>query len=234
MNETGLIYIATHKDSGKIYVGQTIQRLERRLSVHLWPSNRTYFGNALRKDGIDAFTFELIECPIEELTDIECSLIASFESKSPNGFNLTDGGDGMRGYIPSDETRKKISIGITGRPISDKVRKIFIKANQNRIVSEKTRKKLSEASRGHKMPQNTKIKLREANLGHCQSKKTKEKLIAANIGNKYWVGRHHSEESKLKIGTASKGRNVGVVRSKETRKKMSEAKIEYWKRKRME
>lgn len=47
---------------------------------------------------------------------------------------------------------------------------------------------------------------------------TRAKISAFHKGNKYWLGKHHTEEAKKKIGIASKNRVV----SEETRKKMSE------------
>ena len=45
-------------------------------------------------------------------------------------------------------------------------------------------------------------------------------------GNKYFFGKHHSEETKLKIGEASKGNKnmLGKHHTEETKRKMSEAK----------
>lgn len=45
------------------------------------------------------------------------------------------------------------------------------------------------------------------------SESTRKKIGLSKIGNKYWVGRHHSETSKIKIGLESKGR-IGYWRGK--------------------
>lgn len=36
-----------------------------------------------------------------------------------SGYNLTDGGDGKRGYRVSDETKRKISKSLKGKPLTD-------------------------------------------------------------------------------------------------------------------
>ena len=46
--------------------------------------------------------------------------IRELNSKAPNGYNLTDGGDGGRGLSPSAETRQKLSAALKGRPAHNK------------------------------------------------------------------------------------------------------------------
>lgn len=58
------------------------------------------------------------------------------------------------------------------------------------------------------------------------SDETRRKIGVSKIGNKYWVGRKHSEESKIIIGLASKGRRgfwKGKKLSEETKRKLSES-----------
>ena len=69
------------------------------------------------KYGWDNFTHEIYA---ENLTQqsaekIEQILIAKYKSKDRRyGYNHTDGGDGTKGYIPSEESRMKMSISRTG------------------------------------------------------------------------------------------------------------------------
>ena len=51
---------------------------------------------ALRKYGKDCFTCELIHtCEVSELNELESQYIIEYDSKFPNGYNLTDGGKGF-------------------------------------------------------------------------------------------------------------------------------------------
>lgn len=80
---------------------------------------------------------------------------------------------------------------------------------RGRIVSEKTRNRMSTAKKGVK-----------------QSLELIEKRKRSVIGNpklKTNLGKRLSEETKRKIGEASKGRSVGLIRSEETKQKMKEA-----------
>ena len=83
--------------------------------------------------------------------------------------NRTDGGDGSSGYIPSYETRRKLS-----------------EASKGKIVSEETRKKLSASSKGKTVSEETKRKMSEVHKGHNVSEETKKKLSEANKGKKWW------------------------------------------------
>ena len=60
----------------------------------------------------------------------------------------------------------------------------------------------------------------KAKKGKKLSEETKKKLSEAKKGNKYFLGKHHSEEAKKKISTTMKGK----PKSEDTRNKMSEAK----------
>ena len=64
------------------------------------------------------------------------------------------------------------------------------------IAKSTTRKKLSIAATG----------VPNCRKGVKASPETCLRIGAAKFGNKYWVGRRHSEETKIKIGLSSKGR----------------------------
>ena len=51
-------------------------------------------------------------------------------------------------YIPSEETRRKISEGNKGKVLSEETRKKLSKISKGKVVSQETRKKVSEANKG--------------------------------------------------------------------------------------
>lgn len=93
-----------------------------------------------------------------------------------NLVNMTDGGEGL--INPSEETKRKISLTLTGRkqkPRSEEHKKNL----SGRIVSEETRKKLSLAAKNQKRTpcsEETKEKMRISNKGFKHSEETKQKL----------------------------------------------------------
>lgn len=106
----GVIYKITNTLNGKFYVGKTKQKLEKRMAQHRYESKKGSIGlgAAIRKYGWENFTVEVLEvCPDEKLSEREIFFIAELDCKSPKGYNLTDGGEGL--VNPSDETRAKMS-----------------------------------------------------------------------------------------------------------------------------
>lgn len=116
----GIIYRATHTESGMVYVGQTTGSLGRRRGSHidsakrLDPERLSRFGNALRKHGADAFAWEIIDSAAsrQELDDMERYWIKHYRSTDRDrGYNLTDGGAvsilGEESRRKSSETKKR-------------------------------------------------------------------------------------------------------------------------------
>jgi len=99
------VYTITNKTDGKKYVGIS-NNLDRR-----WRDHKKADGwcialhNAIKKYGVDNFDF----CHIadayswEDACLIEKLLIKEMNTKSPNGYNLTYGGDGTVGFKHSEE-----------------------------------------------------------------------------------------------------------------------------------
>lgn len=95
-----IIYKHTNKINGKIYIGQTCQKLNDRWQEGKGYSNCRLFGNAVRKYGWNGFTHEILEDNIqtqEEANKKESYYIGKFNSyvrvKGSHGYNLTPGGD---------------------------------------------------------------------------------------------------------------------------------------------
>ena len=80
------IYKFTHIESNRCYIGQTIQDPNQRRLEHIADSRYTtrvyHFHNAIRKYGIDAFTFEVIAeaNSLEELNMLEEKYVEQFDS----------------------------------------------------------------------------------------------------------------------------------------------------------
>jgi len=91
------IYKFTHLETGRCYIGQTIQDPNQRRLEHICDSKHTprtyHFHNALKKYGEDAFSFEVIAeaSSLDELNILEEKYIKEFDSIA-NGFNIRNGG----------------------------------------------------------------------------------------------------------------------------------------------
>lgn len=104
------IYKFTHIETNRCYIGQTIQDPNRRRLEHICDSRYTtreyHFHNALRKYGIDAFTFEVIATAntLAELNLLEEQYIEQYNSIN-NGFNIRNGGGNK---LHSEESKERM------------------------------------------------------------------------------------------------------------------------------
>ena len=142
-------------------------------------------------------------------------------------YNMTDGGEGSSGCIPSEESRRKMGDArkgenhyLYGKSLSEETKTKMSEAHKGRTPSEESRRKMSDARKGKTHTEETRRKISEANkdknhpnYGKTLSEETKRKMGDAR------KGRTHSEETKRKLSEAKKGKNP----SEETKTKMSEA-----------
>ena len=191
------IYVITNTVNAKQYVGIAAD-LERR-----WKQHRTTNGSsphlhkAIKKYGIDAFVFTHIADAFDEeaACTIERLLIAEHNTQSPNGYNLTGGGEGL--FKPSEEVRKKIA-----------------EANRNR--SPEIRASMSKKLMGLKASDETKKKQNLKKIGSKRTEETKKKMSQSLIGNTRMVGKKHSPETIAKMKAAWVIRKAKAIPEKET------------------
>lgn len=180
------IYLITNTDTGKQYVGQSVN-IKRRFNAHKRavktqnPRAAFYLHKSMAKHGIEAFTFEplLYANDADYLNLMEQKCIESFNTLAPNGYNLDTGGCVNRTI--SEETREKLK----NRPAWNKGIKL----------SDEQKKNLSAAMVGR--PAN--------NKGIPRTEEQKAKQSAAMKGKPAWnKGKPMSEEQKKKLSLVDK------------------------------
>jgi group I intron endonuclease len=110
----GAVYLASNKVNGKAYVGFTFD-LIRRQEGHKRDTrdgSMLAFHCAIRKYGWDAFEWSVVyeddeDSDREWMGWWERKFIKKLGTKVPNGYNMTDGGDGGAMEY-TDEHREKI------------------------------------------------------------------------------------------------------------------------------
>lgn len=104
----GYIYKITNIINNKVYIGQTIGSIEKRLREHksnaLLKKDKSTLHSAMRKYGIENFIIKILEeCPNELLNQKEIEYIEKFNSflgnPNCNGYNMTIGGKGKDNNI---------------------------------------------------------------------------------------------------------------------------------------
>jgi group I intron endonuclease len=150
------IYKITNLENGKLYIGQTIKSIEYRWKRHNYAfsknyKNKTAIHLALKKYGKENFTIEQIDTAdsIEELNEKEKYWIATLNTLSPHGYNLTDGGNNK---TVSEETRLKMSLAQKGKKTSDETRKKLSESHKGHVMSDETKRKLSEINKQKTIP----------------------------------------------------------------------------------
>lgn len=88
---------------------------------------------------------------------LECAFILTCGRDSL--CNMTDGGEGSSGYVPTDDARRKISEGNKGRSPTIAHREKIRVSKMGHFVSAETRKKIGEASIGRKKSKAALVKL---------------------------------------------------------------------------
>jgi len=210
-----IIYKATNIISKKCYIGQTKFSLDKRKTLHLNSSKRNkdnlYFYNSLRKHGSDNFEWKILcECDSkEELDEMEFHYIKQYNSLSPNGYNLTLGGEGTHGYKRSPDQIERMSKNakIFWKNVSDEYKKEF----SNRIKNLHTGKKLTKdhklnisKSRKGKGPKNIseehKKKIGDGVRGQKRTTHTKKLMKQNQLGkNNSFYGKCHTKEQLEKM-----------------------------------
>ncbi len=163
-----LVYLVTNLINGKRYVGQTSCSLEKRWYLHQHRKGCTALHNAISKYKVSNFSIEeLFSVPTKTLADeFEIEYIERYRTKAPNGYNLTDGGDGI--VNPTVELRKKRSLAMIGNKNSvgairtPEYLEAMSKRYKGRIFSEEHRRRMSEAAKARVVSQETKDKHRES------------------------------------------------------------------------
>ena len=154
---TSGIYIILNLIDGKVYIGQAKNLLKRKQSHLRYLRNNTHCQHgkchlqlAFNKYGEDSFLFmTLAEAPIEELNNLESSVIqATGSTNKNNGYNICPYGNVPRGVKQSKETIALRVKKLIGQKRTEQ-HKMNIKKGKGPI-SEETRRRLSEAHKNNK------------------------------------------------------------------------------------
>lgn len=197
------IYLITNIENKKQYVGITKFSIEERFSQHI--KRGFLLTEAIQKYGEKKFLIELIEEveSAEKAYELEQYYIKQYDTKVPNGYNLTDGGDGIFGWEVSEEYRQECSERVKQLHKDKKV------GMYGKKHSEETKKKMSTSSKGNthclgrRLSEETKQKIREKHLGKFVSEETKKKISENHYNisgkNNPMYGKKHSPETIEKI-----------------------------------
>lgn len=142
------VYLIKNSENDKMYVGVTTKGYEHRFSNHKYQSRKNGRCSALyaamRKHGDEKFSVELLEAchSFEHMNERERHWIKELNTMSPNGYNLTDGGDAG---VLVPESMEKVRAKLIGKPISEKTRQAVIDSWNNQESRARRLKSIKEA-----------------------------------------------------------------------------------------
>ena len=203
MEVYGVIYLLIDGINDMEYVGQTTRSVEERFNEHK-KRKKYLISKAIRAHGAENFAIAILkECANKEELDFwEKHFIKSRNTLSPNGYNLTEGGEGG---IPCAEVYAKISAAKKGHEVSKETRAKLAAVNIGKSQTPEAREKNAEAHRGEKNnffgkhhTEETKAKISEKKKN--PSAETRAKLSAIN------KGRRHTAEARAKMSATRKGK----------------------------
>lgn len=186
--KTWTIYKITNKENGKIYIGQTNQEPNTRMSKHFCDAKsgrkNVAISSALNKYGKNGFIYEILQYAnsSEEADNLEKEYIKHFRSNEKDfGYNLTEGGKAL-----SESFVEKGRVCVHP-PMTLEHKNILINVNRNRVYP----------------PMSEEMKL---HMSKIMKEKHQKGLIKTNLPLKNqkgelhpMFGKTHSEEAKRKI-----------------------------------
>lgn len=185
------LYLITNTKNGKMYIGITRRQIAERWAEHLEDARGTKskraLAQAIRKYGEDAFKVVVLETAEDwpALCEAETFYITVVGTKVPNGYNMTDGGDGNKGMCA--EALERMHAKCKNLRHTEEAKQRIGAAGKGRIVSAETRAKISAGHAGKTLTPEHRAKLAAAKLGKKRpprsaehSRKIAEGLVRAH------------------------------------------------------
>jgi len=224
--QTGIIYCATSRTTGKQYVGQTVRSLVKRRQSHESRARKgsaLVFHSAIRKYGADDFAWEILQTlPIEQLDSAETSHIEALGTyRKKAGYNIARAGGrktmlGLKRAPFSAEHRRRISEAHKGKTIHpEHLRKLHV-GHSEWTPSDQHRLAITNALKGGRHTDQARRNMSAAQTGRTFSAEHRRRLSESHKGK---TGRTMSAEARQRIAEKLKGHTV----SDETRRKISDA-----------
>ncbi|MFZ4411505.1 MAG: GIY-YIG nuclease family protein [Bacteroidales bacterium] len=187
-----IIYKITNLINQKIYIGQTIQPMQKRWQAHCHKNSRClHLAGAIKQYGKESFKIEQIDTAdtLDSLNDKEEFWIAFFDCMNPKiGYNLMSGGKSRRwsdeSKLKAHNTRQKVGYSRTGSTMSEANKQALKKANTGLKRSEDWIEKFTKRMTGRKASEETKAKMKLAHKGRTHSEETKDKMKELAAGKR--------------------------------------------------
>jgi group I intron endonuclease len=184
------IYQITNEITNKSYIGW---HATNNMDDNYLGSGK-YLKNSIKKYGKDNFSKTILEhCNEDNVLEKEIFWISKNNTFSPNGYNLTLGGEGSLGREATPETREKLRLAQLGKKAGEETKRKMIKTRTGKKVpnykphpiSEETKLKISKAKKGIPLSPEACANMNKSKRGIPLSQEHKEKLRKSQLGSSH-------------------------------------------------
>jgi hypothetical protein len=190
------IYTLKHPDTLEVrYVGKTVRSLSRRLGNHIANAKGNKHNKHLSNWILNILA--LGKRPIIELIEeVDSSVWQEREkywiTQFSNLINLTEGGDGCKGFLHDEATRIKCGVANIGRRHTQEFKDALSNRLRGTNLTEEHKARIGAANRGKVRTIATRQKLSEAHKGILQSEESRRKI--SETIKAWWAKRKSIED----------------------------------------
>lgn len=190
MTRTYYAYLHCRPDGSPFYVGKGHGR-----RMHNLTDRTVWHKHVTTKYGAHNILIGKLDCSSEEIAfELEKGLIKCLRRMGHALVNLTEGGDGASGYVPTAETRARIAEAGRGRKASAETRAKRSATRKAQMLADPSiANNMSAKLKGRKFSEETLARMRDSQRRSYATNPERGARIAA--GNR---GRTQSEESNQK------------------------------------
>ena len=159
----GIIYCIHNLSTNKKYIGQTVEKLQRRVVRHFRAINETKISRAIQKYSKYDFVYGIVEeVDDRNLLDEREKYWIKFYDAVENGFNIKEGGKCARGYKQSQSSIEKRRQKLIGKSLSDEHKQKISKAHMGKILSKETVDKMIAYRTGRNLTESCREKISQS------------------------------------------------------------------------
>jgi len=174
----GIIYSIHNLTSGKKYIGQTVEKMQRRVVRHFRTVNETKISRAIQKYSKYDFVYGIVE-EVEDknFLDVREQYWIKFYDTVENGFNIKEGGKCARGFKQSQSSIEKRKQKLIRKSLTEEHKQKLSKAHKGKILSKETVDKMIAYRTGRNLTESCKEKISKSHSKNTCKLKSLDGII---------------------------------------------------------
>jgi group I intron endonuclease len=156
----GIIYCIHNLSTGKKYIGQTVEKMQRRVTRHFRTINETKISRTIQKYSKYDFVYGIVEeVEDRDLLDEREQYWIKFYNTVENGFNIKEGGKCARGYKQSESSIEKRRQKLIGKSLTEEHKQKISKSHKGKVLSKETIDRMIAYRTGRNLTESCKEKI---------------------------------------------------------------------------